>query len=406
MNSIIETSNVAQLIDIKSKPEKIPKLSAKLERYMVFGYWFLQQLKEQSVIDDTIIAAAQIQLKMYESLETKTEFFTSFETSSGATQKIVRKSIADFNKPVKAPKAPRASKKVANDDGGEIATQKKGRKKKTTEVVVDNNNDFINQLVAVANARQPEIVASIVEEPVAQVSTIENTSTSDENKAKKPRKKAVPKSKEQTVEHVVVDAAVETVVAATVETVVAATVETVVVATVEHVVVAATVEHVVAATVEDKEQSKEKKPRKKADPKPVSEPSPIVAELKTTDEVKSKKTTKKSTEPKANQIDAQAAAAAAKLAQEMARLAQEREIARQAAIKEAQSVVDDDDDDRSRHTVKIDEEDDQEEEEIHAREFVFNGKSYLIDENTDEVYDIETQDLIGKFDKVANKIIA
>lgn len=402
MNAIIETANVvAQLIDIKSKPEKIPKLSAKLERYMVFGYWFLQQLKEQSVIDDTIIAAAQTQLKMYESLETKTSFFTSFETASGATQKIVRKSIADFNKPVKAPKAPRASKKVANDDGGEIATQKKGRKKKTTEVVVDNNNDFINQLVAVANARQPEIVASIVvEEPVAQVSTIENTSTSDENKAKKPRKKAVPKSKEQTV---VVDAAVETVVAATVEHVVAATVEPVVVAaTVEHVA-AATVEHVAAATVEVKEQSKEKKPRKKADPKPVSEPSPIVAELKTTDEVKSKKTTKKSTEPKANQIDAQAAAT---LAQEMARLAQEREIARQAAIKEAQSVVDDDDDDRSRHTVKIDEEDDQEEEEIHAREFVFNGKSYLIDENTDEVYDIETQDLIGKFDKVANKIIA
>lgn len=401
MNSIIETSNVAQLIDIKSKPEKIPKLSAKLERYMVFGYWFLQQLKEQSVIDDTIIAAAQIQLKMYESLETKTEFFTSFETSSGATQKIVRKSIADFNKPVKAPKAPRASKKVANDDGGEIATQKKGRKKKTTEVVVDNNNDFINQLVAVANARQPEIVASIVEEPVAQVSTIENTSTSsppsDENKAKKPRKKAVPKSKEQTVVETAVETAVETV--AIVENVVVAPVVVETVAT----VIAATVEPVVvASTVEVKDQSKEKKPRKKAEPKPVSD---------ATDEVKSKKTTKKSTEPKANQIDAQAAAAAAKLAQEeeMARLAQEREIARQAAIKEAQSVVDDEDDDRSRHTVKIDDEDDQEdeeEEEIHAREFVFNGKSYLIDENTDEIYDIETQDLIGKFDKVANKIIA
>ena len=44
-------------------------------------------------------------------------------------------------------------------------------------------------------------------------------------------------------------------------------------------------------------------------------------------------------------------------------------------------------------------EEDEEEEEIHATEFILNGKKYLIDESSSEVYDIDTQDLIGVYDK-------
>ena len=78
------------------------------------------------------------------------------------------------------------------------------------------------------------------------------------------------------------------------------------------------------------------------------------------------------------------------------------EIARQAEIHAAMNTVEEDDD-KSHHTVKLPD-DEEEEEEIHAREFIFNGAHYLIDENTNDLYDIETQDMIGRFDKTANQI--
>ena len=51
------------------------------------------------------------------------------------------------------------------------------------------------------------------------------------------------------------------------------------------------------------------------------------------------------------------------------------------------------------------EQEEEEEEEIHAREFILNGVKYLIDENTSDIYDIHTQDCIGKFDTTTNSII-
>ena len=165
VNSIISESIIgveAALIDTKSKRVSKPKLIAKHERYLVFGYWFTDLLRNQESIDDVVFAAMLDKLRMYESIENQIALFDLFDSELGNTQKIVRKSIADYHRP---PRATKKSTRVASIDSccDDDAKPKptKGRKKKATTVVVDNHDDFINQLVAVANATTTTTVASI-----------------------------------------------------------------------------------------------------------------------------------------------------------------------------------------------------------------------------------------------------
>lgn len=46
------------------------------------------------------------------------------------------------------------------------------------------------------------------------------------------------------------------------------------------------------------------------------------------------------------------------------------------------------------------------EELVNTREFIVNGKQYLIDDNSNEVYDYDTHELIGTFNKKTGKIIS
>jgi len=396
---------VISLNDTKSKAVRKPKLSAKLEKQMIFGCWFLQHLVDQSVLADAAqLSRARNELKMFENLDAQTAFYENFETNMAATQKVTRKEIADFHRPAKAPKAPKAKKDKAESEGGEVAEPKRGRKKKVVETVVDNNKDFIDQLVAVANARSAEQVAAIVSESTSNISNVEPevtpiiaTTNITQVKEKKPRKKAEPKSS---------------------ETVVAAVVSAPVVAP---VVVAEVVAEVASEPVKAAPKKRAAPKKKEADvvaPVVVSEPVVVAAVAvvaKAAEPVKEKAAPKKKAEPKAK-VDTKAIEEAKRVAElkavEDARQAFELEQARQAEILAAKNEADEEeeDDEKSHHTVETpesdDEDEEEEEEEIHAREFVFNGKQYLIDENTNEVYDHETQELIGTFDKESNMIIA
>ena len=405
---------VISLNDTKSKAVRKPKLSAKLEKQMIFGCWFLQHLVDQSVLADAAqLSRARNELKMFENLDAQTAFYENFETNMAATQKVTRKEIADFHRPAKAPKAPKAKKDKAESEGGEVAEPKRGRKKKVVETVVDNNKDFIDQLVAVANARSAEQVAAIVSESTPNISNVEPevtpiiaTTNITQVKEKKPRKKAEPKSS---------------------ETVVAAVVSAPVVAP---VVVAEVVAEVASEPVKAAPKKRAAPKKKEAEvvaPVVVSEPVVVAAVAvvaKAAEPVKEKAAPKKKAEPKAKvdtkAVEAAALAAAAEEARKVtelkaiedARHAFELEQARQAEILAAKNEAeheDDDDDAQSHHTVELpesDDEEEEEEEEIQAREFVLDGKQYLIDENTNEVYDHETQELIGTFDKASNMIIA
>lgn len=400
MNSQSVNVEVISLNDSKSKAVRKPKLSAKLEKQMIFGCWFLQHLVDQSVLADAAqLSRARIELKMFENLDAQTAFYENFETNMAATQKVTRKEIADFHRPAKAPKAPKAKKDKAESEGGEVAEPKRGRKKKVVETVVDNNKDFIDQLVAVANARSAEQVAAIVSESTSNISNVEPevtpiiaTTNITQVKEKKPRKKAEPKSS---------------------ETVVSAVVSAPVVAP---VVVAEVVAEVASDPVKAAPKKRAAPKKKEADvvaPVVVSEPVVVAAVAvvaKAAEPVKEKAAPKKKAEPKAKAAE-EAKRVAELKAVEDARQAFELEQARQAEILAAKNEADEEEDDeKSHHTVETpesdDEDEEEEEEEIHAREFVFNGKQYLIDENTNEVYDHETQELIGTFDKDSNMIIA
>ena len=361
---------VAALNDTKSKRVAKPKLPVKMERNMIFGYWFSQLLSNGKFIDDATLAIIYDKLRIYESLENQTELYTNFESDLNATQKILRKSIADYHKPPKAPKAAKKQAEVTSD--GQVAAQKKGRKKKTTEVVVDNNDDFITQLVAVANSGV-EILNTPVTEAVA--------------KTTKPKKKVAAKPVDAIVTVQSVDANVTAVEVTQMNTIVETNPQ-LSTGVQEKTKKKAAIQKVSELVTDVAPIVSEKKPRKKAEPKAkdaVVVEAPVVVAATV-----SEKKPRKKAEPKA------------KAAVVVEAVVIEAPVIETVVALPPNCV---DDDDVSHNTVKIDESDqEEEEEEIHAREFVFNGTSYLIDENTNEIYDIVTQDMIGTYDTESKQI--
>ena len=355
-NVIIMDGSV--LNDTKSKRVVKPKLSSKYEKYLVFGYWYSNMLFELGSIDNLVITAMLDKLRMYESLENQTALFDTFELESAATQKTVRKLISDYHKPSKVS---RVSKKPAVSSDSVSGETMKCRKKKAAQVVVDKNDDFINQLVAAANTNESatELQSSTIDaETVIQtVEVSQNIQSSEINilSTGSPKKLTTVKDKAKDAEKLAKEAKKQ-------------------------------------AEKLEKEAKKEAEKLAKEEVKTKAKPRTKSPSKKETEggvankEVKTKPDAKK--EPKEKKASAKKAAIplVAEVVQENIVIVQEQN----------------DDDDDSHHTRKL--EDSDNEEEIHAREFIFNGKKYLIDEKTSELYDIETQDLIGKFDSETNTI--
>ena len=361
---------------------------------MIFGYWFLQNLKQTEVITDEKFGEMLNELKAFESLETQQSLYDSFETTLVATQKTLRKMIADHHKPPKVAKAGKPKKAAAVVDG-QVSASNKGRKKKASDVVVDNHDDFINQLVAVANLRESEKPTVSAEPPVIHTIVSDTSSILLNNQVlavapqepklkkkaaiqkvnelvagqqaivseKKPRKKAVV-AVAAVAAAVTVIQVVEPVapVAQTSVAVAAVTVIQVVepVAPVTPVAQPITVSAVTIAEPKTKKTKAEK-----------AEKAPKVAKA---DKPKkdTKMTVKISDELTINVYS-----------NDFQRTNEERIAAAEASSSDEEAEV-----------------------EIHAREFVLDGKHYLIDEHTNDVYDIETQDLVGRYDADFKQIIA
>ena len=174
-------------IQVTEKKARKPTLSAKYSKFMVFGYNFVQSLRASDILNDEDLENAYAQLKMFDTVDTQSEFYEQFLSQSGESGKVMRKFIAQRNKPPKAPRKPRAKKTATTTtttepaDATETAKDKKPRKprtKKTTEVVQDTQNDIISELVAAANADPLENIAVETTEPPVK-----------EKKARKPRAK-------------------------------------------------------------------------------------------------------------------------------------------------------------------------------------------------------------------------
>ena len=177
-------------IQVTEKKARKPTLSAKYSKFMVFGYNFVQSLRASDILNDEGLENAYAQLKMFDTVDTQSEFYEQFLSQSGESGKVMRKFIVQRNKPPKAPRKPRAKKAAATTTEPttttettttETAKEKKPRKprtKKTTEVVQDTQNDVISEIVAAANADPLENIAVETTEPAVK-----------EKKARKPRAK-------------------------------------------------------------------------------------------------------------------------------------------------------------------------------------------------------------------------
>ena len=199
------TNNVAPAV--AEKKARKPALSGKYSKFMEFGYSLVQSLRANDTLNDEGLEAAYSQLKLFESVESQTEFYEQILEQRKETGKLMRKFITQRNNPPKAPKEkkprkPRAKKEEAKVEvqEGEAppvaeAKEKKARKpraKKTTNVVQDTQNDVIGDIVAAANA---DPLVNVAEEKVAEATKEEKKKGGRKPKAKKEEGEVTPEAK-------------------------------------------------------------------------------------------------------------------------------------------------------------------------------------------------------------------
>ena len=120
---------IAQVEGTKEKKEKKENLGAKFFKSMVFGYWNLLRLKEDSVItEDVYNQALGDYLKPFASVTDQTALYESFENDFKMLSKDLKKMIKDHHKPPKVKKEKKVKdvkeKKVkTNDDKDDIVSR-------------------------------------------------------------------------------------------------------------------------------------------------------------------------------------------------------------------------------------------------------------------------------------------
>ena len=100
-------------VQVTEKKARKPTLSAKYSKFMVFGYNFVQSLRASDILNDEGLENAYAQLKMFDTVDTQSEFYEQFLSQSGESGRVMRKFIIQRNKPPKAPRKPRAKKAAA-----------------------------------------------------------------------------------------------------------------------------------------------------------------------------------------------------------------------------------------------------------------------------------------------------
>ena len=369
----------------KVKSIRPPSLAGKYNKFLLFGFQFIEQLKTHNLLSD-IDASYQL-LSLFSTVEEQTEYFDNFFLnikSSTKEMKIVLKNKLNANKPIKAKKE-KGKSTIPNPDTNQIVSndavltdaiaseKKRGRKKKDNTVVHDKQDQIVIDLLAAANNPDLIIPSSII---ATSTETTEPTTVATEP-ATAPKYIRKPKK----------DAAIA--------------------ATKEHILTinnatTPTIDATTIAVTEDKPKPKRKPAVKKNSDTsttpvlPIVETSlpvlpivePALPATKPTTDKKTKaetdkktkaETDKKTKAEKKNKI-------ATKSDHPLAELVTEP------PITSAQLII-----------PTAEEEEEEEEEEITTETFTHEGIHYLKDENH-IVYNKDTFDVIGKYNKNTNTI--
>jgi hypothetical protein len=193
--------------EAEKKPRK-PTLSAKYTKFVVFGYSMVNALVAASLVSEDQVDAAYAQIKLMDSVEDQTAFYSNFLENLSASGKAMKKFVNDKKKPPKEPKVrkprakkadsdaepkekkPRAKKeaKAESESEPKEPKEKKPRAKKSVTVESDANVDLISNLV---NAAQADPIPAPVEAPA------EAPKAKKESKAKEPKAKKESKTKKE-----------------------------------------------------------------------------------------------------------------------------------------------------------------------------------------------------------------
>lgn len=191
----------------EKKPRK-PTLSAKYVKFVVFGYSVVNALAAAGLILDEQVDEAYAQIKLMDSVEDQTAFYTGFIENLSASGKAMKKFVNDKKKPPKAikekkprakkvkadsesesePKAPKAESE-SEPEAKKEPKEKKPRAKKSVTVESDANVDLISNLV---NAAQADPIPALVDVPAPA------PKAKKEPKTKKPKAKSKAKKEEPT----------------------------------------------------------------------------------------------------------------------------------------------------------------------------------------------------------------
>lgn len=146
-----------QIINAVQLPkEKKPKLSAKYAKFQEFGYSLVQSLHASGSLSTEGLESSYAQLKLFDGADVQTAFYEQMFSQFKETGKVMRKFVAQRNKP---PKVVKSRAKKTDDGAPKEKKERRPRAKKTTNVVADTANDLIGELVAAANEVPVETAA-------------------------------------------------------------------------------------------------------------------------------------------------------------------------------------------------------------------------------------------------------
>ena len=145
----VETDETPVSVPVEEKPKtKSSVLSAKYDKFRVFGYWFLNAMKNKEVINDDMYTTLVSHLRVYDTVETQSEFYEDFLSSLKDNSKELKKEIRVHNKPKKEKK-----EKVVDPDAPK---KKRGRKKKVVEDETSAEEKAVAEIVAAAQMQPLE----------------------------------------------------------------------------------------------------------------------------------------------------------------------------------------------------------------------------------------------------------
>ena len=158
--SAIEISNVAASAPLEKKPRapRKPTLPAKYQKFMTFGFSLLRSLQESGVLSDEALESSfSSQLKLFGALDDQTAFYQAFLDGCSAQTKVMKKFVADRNKP------PRKTRAKKEQDPNAPKKERKPRAKKETTVVSDAAANVIAELTSAALAPEPSVTLTETE---------------------------------------------------------------------------------------------------------------------------------------------------------------------------------------------------------------------------------------------------